>query len=428
MSKKVLFVDDETRVLDGLQRMLRPFRGELDMEFASSGEAALKLMSERKFDIVVSDIRMPGMGGAELLERVKNEYPDTIRFALSGQSDQETWMRAVGSAHQFLSKPCSAERLRGTILQATSLRERLRSEPLRNLVSGTMTLPSLPRLYGEIMSLMQKPEVSVGELASAVEGDVAMSAKVLQLVNSAAMGLHSHVSSPAQAVTLLGLGTLRALVLFVHVFESLNMNDGVVVEFMESFNSHSLAVSQCARKIAAMETHDKNLIQESSIAGMLHDIGRIMFASHFHKSYKGILKSCPDEGLSLVEAEIAEFGASHQDVGAYLLAIWGLSDPIVEAVAYHHTPLMSGGAFFSPLAAIHAADSICSPLSAFRKDGDPLPVPSGPDSEFIARLGLQAKVDAWRQAAATPASTKPEPQSHDPQSMKPKTGAVNELP
>ncbi len=403
MSKRVLFVDDEMRVLDGLQRMLRPFRAELDMEFASSGEEALKIMGSKKFDIVVSDIRMPGMGGAELLERIKNEHPETVRFALSGQSDQETWMRALGSAHQFLSKPCSAERLRGTILKATSLRERLRSEPLCNLVSGNMALPSLPKLYGEIMALMQKPETSVGEVAAAVERDVAMSAKVLQLVNSAAMGLHSHVSSPSQAVSLLGLGTLRAMVLFAHIFDNMKLSDPSIKEFLENFNSHSVAVSQGAHKIAAMETHDKNMIQESSIAGMLHDIGRLILASNFPKRYGELLSKCKDEGPALVEAETAEFGASHQDVGAYLLAIWGLSDPIVEAVAFHHTPMLSQSDSFSPLLAIHVSDCL-APAFVHGVQPDMKSAARELDHEFVAKLGLQGRADAWRAPFGLPAS------------------------
>lgn len=400
--KRVLFVDDEPRVLDAIQRMLRPYRDELEMEFASNGDEALRLFAERKFDIVVSDIRMPGMDGAELLGRIKKDYPDSIRFALSGQSDQETWMRSLGSAHQFLSKPCSAEKLRASIVQASSLRDRLQSENVRNIISGTGTLPSLPQIYHQLMALMQKPDCAVSEIAAAVERDVAMSAKVLQLVNSASVGMHTHVSSPAQAVSLLGLGTLRAMILLVHIFDNFQIKGQEISDFFSSFHSHSLAVSQASRRIAMAECADKNLIQEAAIAGMLHDVGRMIFASIFQDRYAKILKDGADksEGI-LVEAEISEFGASHQEAGAYLLAIWGLSDPVVEAVAYHHSPSASAVSAFSPIVPVHVADCL---LPAQPPEGMDLPprLPSDPDMTFLARLGLEGRVDNWRVSIGLP--------------------------
>ena len=408
MSKRVLFVDDEPRVLDALQRMLRPYRAELEMEFSSSGEDALKRFAEKPFEIIVSDIRMPGMDGAALLERVKKDYPDTIRFALSGQSDQETWMRSLGSAHQFLSKPCNAEKLRSAIVQASSLRDRLHSENVRNIVSGTGALPSLPHIYSQIMALMQKPDCSVGEVAAAVEQDVAMSAKVLQLVNSASVGLHNRISSPAQAVSLLGLGTLRAMLLLVHIFDNFRIKEPAILAFFSSFHSHSMAVCQASRRIAQMETQDKNLIQESAIAGMLHDVGRLIFASNFPERYAKILKSKAflDE-RELVAAETEEFGSSHQEAGAYLLAIWGLSDPVVEAVAYHHQPLSSAIRTFSPLATVHFADCLFPPQppDSLRL---PPPAPSEPDFEFYSTLGLEGHLETWRHTLGFPPRSVPQ--------------------
>lgn len=105
MKKKVLFVDDEHNILSGLKRMLRSQRNEWDMEFADSGQAALEIMANAPFDAVITDMRMPGMDGAQLLEQVKSLYPETVRFVLSGHSEQELVMRSVGPSHQYLSKP-----------------------------------------------------------------------------------------------------------------------------------------------------------------------------------------------------------------------------------------------------------------------------------------------------------------------------------
>jgi HD-like signal output (HDOD) protein len=339
---------------------------------------------------------MPGMDGAELLERVKKEFPDTIRFALSGQSDQETWMRSLGSAHQFLSKPCNPEKLRHLICQASALREKLSAEKVRNAVSAMGSLPSLPKVYDEIMLLMQKPDCSLGEIAAAVGRDVAMTAKVLQLVNSASVGLHTHIASPAQAVSLLGLGTLRAMVLLVHVFENFRVRDPVLLSFFESFHVHSMAVSQAARRIAQAESQNKNLVQEASIAGMLHDIGQLIFASAYQDRYSRIIKEFAlFQEREISEAEISEFGASHQDAGAYLLAIWGLSDPVVEAVAYHHSPAAAKIIEFRPLVAVHVADRLHPPKEIIEQKKDQPQPPLPPDAEFLAETGFDKSLDKW---------------------------------
>ena len=396
MSRSILFVDDESRVLDGLQRMLRSLRNEWDMAFVTSGELALQAMAGKRFDVVVSDIRMPGMDGAELLTRIKDEYPDTIRFALSGQSDQETWLKTVNSAHQFLSKPCSTEKLRNSIMRATMLRDKLRNASLRKIVSGTGALPSPPRLYHEIMALVRRPDASVQEIAGVVERDVAMSAKILQLINSAATGLPSHVASPAQAVALLGLGTVRALVLLIHVVNQFKSSDSSLAEFQELFHIHSMRVSLAAHRIATFESDDKHLVMDSSVSGMLHDIGRLILAFHFPKRYMALAgENLTVDSAKFEEAERAEFGASHADVGAYLLAIWGLPDPIVEAVAFHHFPSRCSSInAFSPLAAVHVADHFVN-LTAHGEKGM---AEASLDHEFLARLGLQGKLESWRTA------------------------------
>jgi DNA-binding NtrC family response regulator len=101
----ILFVDDEPNVLQGLQRMLRHMRADWDMRFVDSGHAALDAMENERFDAVVTDMRMPGMDGAELLAEVRRRDSGVVRVILSGYSDAESVMRTVGPAHQFLAKP-----------------------------------------------------------------------------------------------------------------------------------------------------------------------------------------------------------------------------------------------------------------------------------------------------------------------------------
>lgn len=399
MKKKIIFVDDEIRVLDGLRRMLRLYQDKWDMSFALTAKEALDMMSQTPCDVIVSDIRMPGMDGTELLKRVKADFPTTVRFVLSGQSDQETWIRAAGFAHQFLSKPCSAERLEESISQACRIREKLRNESLQKIISGISALPSPPKIYQKIVDKMQNPETSLQEVALVVEEDIAMSAKILQLINSAFFSLHTHVRSPAQAVMLLGMGTLRALVLHVHIFEHFeSCKDKTLSVFIESLRAHSIAVSQGAYRIASRESDDKNLIQEAAIAGMFHDIGRLILAKYFPKPYSDILQGELHDEASLVSAEIKIIGASHAEIGAYLLALWGLPDSIVETATFHHCPSNSLNKGFSPLTAVHVSDYFQNTAKHASQENPGLLL----DIDYLKHIGLQDKIDLWRGLSGKP--------------------------
>src|SRR5437762_9749706 len=156
--KRVLFVDDEPLVLQGLQRMLRHMRQEWEMEFVDSGPKALEAMASNPFAVIVSDMRMPGMNGAHLLNEVMKRYPKTVRLILSGHADQDLIMKCVGSTHQYLTKPCEPEALKATVRRASALAGSLQNEKLLQLISQMDRLPSIPALYVEVMEKLQRPE------------------------------------------------------------------------------------------------------------------------------------------------------------------------------------------------------------------------------------------------------------------------------
>ena len=148
--KNILFVDDEPVLLDGLRRSLRSMRNEWTMMFAGSGEEALKVLEQAPFDIVVSDMRMPKMDGAQLLNEVQRRYPHIVRIVLSGYSDKEMIFHSIRATHQFLAKPCEPEQLKTTIRRACALQDVLKNEVLRALVTGMPAIPSLPTILLEI--------------------------------------------------------------------------------------------------------------------------------------------------------------------------------------------------------------------------------------------------------------------------------------
>lgn len=390
--RRVLFVDDEPKILEGLQRMLRSMRAEWEMEFAAGGPAALDLLNTESFDVIVTDMRMPVMDGAQLLTQVRQFHPQIVRIVLSGHSDQEMILKSVGAAHQYLSKPCDPELLKETISRACSLRDLLTNKRLTLLVSQMESLPSLPSLYMELMKQLELPDPSIKQIGATISKDLGMTAKILQMVNSAFFGLRRHISNPAEAVGLLGLDIVKALVLSIHVFSQFSPTR-IPGFSLEDLWEHNLAVGALSKQIARAEKQTPQVVDDSFTAGLLHECGKLVLAARLPKEYGEMLTLISTEELSMVEAERKVFGATYPEVGAYLLGLWGLPDSIVEAVGFHQSPSQCPRDAFSPLTAVHVADFLMGDSNpAAANNATHLEV----DSVYLARLGLNERMDCWR--------------------------------
>ncbi len=389
MKHRILFVDDDPLVLQGLRRMLYPLRNEWEMEFAESGDKALNLLAASQFKVVVSDMRMPGMNGAELLNRVMQAYPKTIRLILSGHADSDLIMKCVGATHQYLAKPCDAETLKTTINRAAALENTLQNDALRQLAAHMDHLPSCPALYTEITAKLQSPDVGLDEIADIIARDIGMTAKILKLVNSAFFGMSREISAPKEAVAHLGLDTIKALVLSTQAFALLKSPD------IEGFSAdalwdHSLRTATAARAIARAEHAAPNIVEETFTAGLLHDTGKLVFAANCGKQFATALEMAATESLPVTEAERRIFGASHAELGGYLLSLWGLPVPLVEAVTLHHTPAASVAQGFGSLIAVHTANALVQEAS---------PTPDAQlDLPHLTTLGFAERVPVWRAA------------------------------
>lgn len=389
--KNIIFVDDDKHVLDGMRRMLRPLRKKFNMHFAESGRKALEIMSEAEFDIVVSDMRMPGMDGSELLARVKEQHPATMRIILTGQASEDSTLRTVSVAHQFLDKPCEPERLKNVLHRALFIKKLMAYPTLEKLAAGIGTLPSLPSVYVEIQEKLADPESSLEDVAVCIEKDVVMCAKILQLVNSAFFGHFAEVKSPAKAVHFLGLETIKALVLSLHVFQEYE-GAGKLPLSLEELWSHSLKVANLAKLIARNETDDEKIIDASFMAGMLHDIGKLILAAGLADRYGKAMKQAKSEELECWQAETREFKVSHAEVGAYLLGLWGLPGPIVEPIAYHHRAEKYPSEKFDSLTALFAADFLIHEAH----EAETASTAQSLNMEHLNRTGCMDKIEAWR--------------------------------
>jgi len=389
---RVLFVDDEPMVLRGLQRMLSEIDCDWQMEFVESGDEALALLAEQAFDVVVSDMRMPKMDGASLLNEVRRRYPDMVRIVLSGHSERELILRCVGATHRYLAKPCDAQDLRRTVMQAVALRQTLTNSSLRSLVSQMSRIPSAPHFYREIVNQVQAPEKSLRDLGRTISQDIGMTAKILHIVNSAFFGLPRHVSDPVHATCLLGFDVMRALVMTAHIFTELG-NHGTDDLGIDSLWNHSTQTGAIARNIATAEGRDPQECDHAFMAGLLHDTGKLILAVNLPGQYREMVALSTEKGVAPLAAERHVFGATHAEVGAYLLGLWGLPDPTVEAVAFHHRPGECLAATFAPVTAVHVADAL-----QHEQHGTPGELQAGQlDPDYLERLKLTERLPVWRE-------------------------------
>ncbi len=393
MSKiRIMFVDDEPKVLRGIKRMMMTVQHDWVINFAESGDKALEMLALEPYEVIVSDIRMPGMSGIELLTEVKNKYPSTVRIALSGQVDNKDFIKSVGPIHQFLSKPCNAITLKSTIVRACALRSLLDNERLTRITSEMESLPSLPDYYKKLLEEIASKDASAKSVGKIVSQDMSMTAKLLQLVNSAFFGVARHISDPAQAVMILGMNVVRDLALMTHTFSQFKISHDKKY-LLDALWNHSIKVTGLSEKIARAEDFGKEMLDEALTAGLLHDIGKLVLASKVQSDYDKILKEISQSGKPAHEVEYDIIGASHAEVGAYLLGLWGLSDSIVEAIAYHHDPMKSPGSKSSCLTAVHVSNVIAMNSHKLKPTDEDLI--DGICMEYLEKLGLVDRLPVW---------------------------------
>ncbi|MCU7938090.1 MAG: HDOD domain-containing protein [gamma proteobacterium symbiont of Bathyaustriella thionipta] len=329
MNKRILFVDDEKNVLNGLKRSLRSQQKDWDMSFVLGGQSALEMSYNMDFDAVVTDLRMPGIDGLHVVKELKKHHPEIICIILSGHSDEEMIMQSTGVAHQFLAKPCTTRDLINMLTRIFSLKDFLGNKKLQSLVAGMKTIPSMPETYNKILRQLASPNNSLKEIGDTIKQDPAMTAKILQIVNSAFLGLGRHISDTGEAVSLLGLGIVKSLVLSIGIFSQFDEKKVMDKAFsLEKVWQHSLKVADLARRIAVAENAEKEVVDNSFLAGMLHDIGIIILEEHFSEEYGRVRELAQTKGIPMYQAEYEMFGATHAAVGAYLLGLWALDDPL----------------------------------------------------------------------------------------------------
>jgi len=349
--KRILFVDDEQNILNALERMLFDYSDDWEMDFIDNGAEALEMMDDEPYDVIVTDMRMPGMDGAELLKRAHKKHPNTARVVLSGHTELEAALRAMPVAHQFLSKPCKAEVLVGVLERAVALQKIVSDPALREVVGDVQALPARPAVFSKVCSLLADEKSSMVELAKVVEQDIAISATVLHTVNTAFFAASVRVATVKDAVTRLGGTVIKGIVLAAEVAESFKAPPGCKLD-LDAIHKHSVQVANLASALVS----DRKIREDAFLGGLLHDLGVLILASRMPEYVTEADRVARAEGLPLHEVELRTHKATHAEIGAYLLGLWGMPYPVMDAVAQHHNPAMLAGRGMDPSVAVHLAD------------------------------------------------------------------------
>ena len=392
--KRILLADQDEAVLTTLVTAASRHGADWEVLTASSGEDALALLTMRPFDVMIAGNRMADLSGLDLLRATMIRHPYMARIILLDQPEPELMLGALGTAHQYLVKPCAPGDLLSAVTRLMALDQFFTNQPLRRVVARIQQLPSPPTVYFRLMKELARLDATTESVGAIIAQDASLTAKLLQLVNSAYFGLGRRAASVPEAVQILGFNLVKSLSLSFSLFASLNpVSIGELNA--DRLYLHSLATGLLAQSIVAGETADPAMIAGAFTAGILHDTGKLVLASAMPELYAQAVRLAADELMPQWQAEANVFGVSHAEVGAYLLGLWGLPASIVDAVAWHHQPLRSEPTVFGALAAVHIADFLQSRhVPASRH---PLVVEM--DDWYIQTLRLTDRIDEWAEVA-----------------------------
>lgn len=382
MPKRILFVDDEPSIR-GIYEMLQPFLGEdYTVTTAPGGEEALSLFSQEPFDLVVSDLTMPKMTGIELLSKISKTHPGTARIVVSGFADEVTAAKCLMVAHRYFTKPFSPTDLSNVIVSLCDARNFAANDKIREYVGRIDAIPTLSKTYLELTKALRSHTVPLRDISSIIEQDLALTAKVLQTVNSVRFAPARRIQSVFDAVQMIGFEVVRALVLGIQVFEFCHKT--ARTELFQTVWSHSLRTAVRAKRLAAYEDLPYEACDETFLLGLLHDIGKVVLGASCPDEYQRIWVAHRENSAALVDAESRTFGADHAHVGAFLLRLWGLPEEVAQAVQMHHSIGAVEMTQFTPQLALHVAQELA-----------PGRQKAALATDLIANLGLEGHVATW---------------------------------
>lgn len=228
-------------------------------------------------------------------------------------------------------------------------------------------IPTLPTVALKVNRMLQDYDTSIKDLSKAIEKDQAMVSKILKLVNSAFYGFRSRISNIPHAVTVLGFNTVRNAVISVSIIDAFSGKEEAEGFVLMDFWKHSVAVAMTSRHLA--EKTRLVAPDEAFVAGVLHDVGKVVLAQYFKDLFSQVWKSMREDGLSFFEAEKKLLPANHAQIGGHVVEKWQLPVSLTEAITYHHV-VNKSATHFDLIIIVHVADII---VNNYKLDSESAP-------------------------------------------------------
>ena len=393
--RRILFVGNLQDICDidsGVEKYLGT---DWEAGSAATGEEAIGLLEGNSFDIITAGSSLSDMDCGRFFQKVRELQPNSIRFMVSTKEDSSDMVRSIGEVHRFIGYPVDREVLWNQIRSSLHLQQTLLSDELRARIAAVRSLPSLPEVHGKIMSELKSDNAPIAKVAALISQDVGITARLLQIVNSAYFGLNNRVEGVQQAILLLGLETVQSLVVSAGVFNEFQ-SLSVPGFSVDSMYTNSISVGAKAKLIAHAFGLGRRPTEDAFMGGMLHDVGKLLMLSSFQEELVEALRISKEQSLPLYQAEEKVLGVTDAAMGAYLLSLWGFPDSIVETVAWHYAPGECSGPNLNALTAVHVAFAIECDESNNVKD-EKL---SAIDSDYLTTLGIAEQIPSLRGFAA----------------------------
>lgn len=400
MKKQICFAGFGEVELAALEAFFASLGEAWDCVFSPDDASALTALAATRFDAVVANLVPSGIKDLELLKQIAIAHPQTLRLVLGDIADRQLIVNCLGVPHQFISRPWKPSELISVIERGLALDAWLANDNLRSFVPRLGKLPGLPATYFEVLKQAESPHSSVDTIADVIARDPTLTVRLLQMVNSAACGLAQRITSPTDAVSMLGLETVKSLVLCLQLFVQSAPRKAVGLS-LDQLWRHSFSVAKLANRILLRCSSNECLIGNAYTAGLLHNIGRIVLATNLSWDYSQVVEAARKRKCSLQEVELDQLGVTSNQVGAYLLGVWGMPLPLLESTALYHAPASATSVEFSLLTIVHIANVLAQEENG-PFDGLPLPTL---DADYLGKLGLPKKTDAWRKLLAANPST-----------------------
>jgi HD-like signal output (HDOD) protein len=351
---RILMVNESETWLQEIRRTFWQKHRHWEVLLAHGADEAMLALKRDLVDVLITGMQLPGINGAELLHQVRELQPGVVRILMVEAEQAEQAEQSEGDLHRLFITPVEPAFLISVVESLDSEDDEECVRAIRTAVGGLGHLPSLPSLYSELVALLQREDAGMKEVARLVRKDPSMAGQVLKTANSVHFSGGRSVAELGQAVAMLGVDSLRSLVLFRGIVSGFKTPKPAGLD-LEQVWFHSFEVAAGTRKLVMLEG-ESGLADRAFSAGLLHDIGLVVFAMEPTGRYRAVLEQAQVSRVPLAVLEHETFGVDHAQLGAHLLSLWGLPPAFCRPVREHHAP-STGGDGFPLSAALHMADA-----------------------------------------------------------------------